>query len=332
MIQQRWLLLSLIMWVFFLHSGCSHKKIREEDRSSSGVAPVSTDSDKEIYGPPISVTGAEADKSFGPQPLPGPPLPPGGFDIQKGYVLVFGPGLAKAAATIGVLKEFEQHKLKISALICTELSAFYCAVYASRGLNALEWVITKVNEKILFDFALLDFKNSVAKGESFLKLIKSTLRGAQLENARVPVFIPLFDTSKGQIEYVHSGSAEAASRDAVTLGGLIGRRDNSVYESAAQSEPWSIDFAKSLGLGNVVAFDFIRDNANVQNRSNLLDRVQEFFRNIKSTLPENPGLRDVESCRVESRFAHYLDFDSRAELVIKGRQAVRAWQQGECIK
>ncbi len=326
--------LALAMLPIFF-SACAHKsEQRVEPKDQVSVAPPEKEKD----------TAASKEKpapgDYGPQPIFGPDIPPKGFeDIREvGVTLVFLPAMAKAWAYVGVIKELEEQKIPIRAIVGMETGALVGALYALRGLHGLQWQLSKFQEETFLDIPLLSLKPRAA-GNELQSLLQKIFRETEIQNFKIPVRIAVSD-KEDHVAFPSKGRVTALLRSAMALPEVM---DPS---SAKERCPWprEVDLVReaiALQRGKIIVVDpFAQDREKDLQAFNLGEagRVTSHLRQYYETVVQEKfptseeswsDLEDNAKALLSLQLADLplMDFNSRAELLYRGVTATKAWMK-----
>ena len=315
---RRWVAALVLGWAAAL-SSCGHAPTRAEvEAAPTSVAPVVPEVLPQVY-----------DAAVGPE-LPVGPLPPEGFSPEKGYVLVLGPGMFRAMAYVGLLKEFHSRGLRINAIVGTEMGAVVGALYALKGAGSMEWALTKLRKDSFSDMPFITVGDKVAKGEVIKYFIGSNVKTSRLEDLKIPVFIALTDADGKPQPLTSHGPMAEILRDAVATRGLMKERAKDALWSATEYAPFPVSEAKALNLGRVIAVDVLTPSAS-QGEGSFEERVGHVMKNARERAESS--LKDADSVIVVPvEGVGYLSFESRAELAYRGKTAAAKWLSNEGLK
>jgi len=334
-----WAPITCVLAVIFLSAfttGCSGKSTRPGDGESPTVmgpppAPEST----ETVGPPLPPsTEAEQTTAPGPNEEQVGPLPGADYTPPKdGYVLVLGPGLARGLAYLGVLREMEERNLSVNAVVGVEIGAVIGGIWASSNLNNLEWEMHKFNKNTLLDFPLLRLGAKIAEGKRLYSFLDESIKVNMLQKMKVPVVIASAITNnEGSAEGLiaeSNGSAKDIIRGAMGLPGILKSYSWEGKErmTAAIEKPFPVEEAKKLGLGKVVCVDVVGRGDNFVAKEPVEEHLGPLMRSVAALARQELKECDhVLTIPVDN--VGYFNFDAKADLIYKGKQAVRRWQGG----
>jgi NTE family protein len=316
-------------------SGCGLKKVRAENtpeaQAQTPVGPVGPAAPGGVtsadMGPPLppAVTQSNIpapEAPVGPQPGPGY-IPP-----KDGFVLVLGPGLARGLAYLGVLREMEEHQLSVNAVVGVEIGAVIAGIWGSSNMNNLEWEMYKFKRETLLDYPLLGFRNNVAEGKKLYAFLNEALKVANLQQTKVPVLIASSSSENGTNNIVveSNGPAKDIIRGAMGIPGIIKPFvvDNKERTSASLDTPFPVAQAKALGVGKIVCVDVIGRGDNFTAKEPVEQHLAALMRSISALARQQEKECDVV-LSVSTEGISYLNFDAKADLIYKGRAAVKKW-------
>lgn len=299
---------SLLFALVILASGCGGKKVRDGG-----------------YAGPYAPSAPSG--SMGPE-LPVGPLPDENYAPPKdAFVLVLGPGLARTMAYLGVIREMEEKQLTISGIVGVEMGAVVGAIWASSNGNALDWEMHKFKKSTLLDFPLLSFKRgTVAEGKAIYSFLAEAVKVDQLEKMRIPLFVASSVRNENGVLFENSGYARDILRGALSIPGILNSYSFAGKErlSAAIENPFPSRRAKDLGLGKVVCVDVLGRGDDFSPQDNVEEHLAALMKSA-STI----GREQLQKCdhviSVPTAGIGYLNFGAKADLIYKGRMAVKSW-------
>lgn len=320
---------NLILIIAFLaamtqFAGCSRGNVRP---TSDTAAP-----------PPIgsSASGASATVAVEQGPPPpesmGPEAPLGPFPAadysppSDGYVLVLGPGLARTFAYIGVLRELENRKIAIHGIVGVETGAMIGALWASSNANSLEWEIHRFKRETLLDVPLFSFRRGAAEGKALLEFLEKSLKVDSLQKMKVPTVIASAVKGSDVVLLEGNGSAKDIIRGAMSIPGIIKPYlwDGKERETAALETPFPVERAKALGVGKVLCVDVVGRGDNFSPKEVVEEQLATLMRSVAAI-----ARRQFKDCdavlSIPADGISYLAFDAKADLINRGRTAVRKW-------
>lgn len=301
-------------------NGCGGKKTRPDQQGEYGPMPNPT-------------PNPTAEAAQGPQPPVGPeepvgPLPSPDFVPPKdGYVLVLGPGLARGLSYIGVLHELEARHVSIRAVVGVEIGSVIAGIWASSNLNNLEWEMHKLKRRTVLDFPMLALGNRVAEGKRLYTFLEKALKVDQLQKMKIPVIVA--SGARGVSEsmlFEQNGSAKDILRGAMAIPGVIKPYTFEGVErvTAAVEQPFPVEKAKDLGLGKVVCVDAVNRGDNFSPKEGVEEQLATLMRSVATTA--RGELKDCDAViSIPMDGVSYLDFDAKADLIYRGKVAVKKW-------
>lgn len=327
MTKTKYLALLIVVLMLLSATGCSQRRVRaaQGDKSEQVSATQNTDQ----MGPPLPPGPVKVDQSndvMGP-PVPMGPLPPADFNAPKdGYVLVLGPGLARALSFLGVLREFERDNLKINAIYGVEMGAVIGTIWASSNSNNLEWVMHNFKRDTLFDPPLLGLRSHVAEGKKLYSFLEESVKVGLLQKTKIPDYVVSAVPGAESVLIESNGSAKDILRGAMSIPGVIKSYifEDKDRETAALEKPFPVAEAKSLGLGKVLCVDVVGRGDNFKPKDSTEQQLATLMRSVASLARQSLKECDaVISVPVDG--IGYLNFESRADLVYQGKLAARKW-------
>lgn len=259
--------------------------------SQSGI-----NSSPDLYGPPE----VQPQQSYGPEPIKVRPV-----------VLVFGPGLARGFAYVGVLRALMEARIPIGAIYSTEMGSLVASLYVlSANMNQFEWGLQKFKED---DFRekpsfLFRKKEQPSEGVKLETHLKSIFGNKDLSQSKIPMRIAIQSKDTGMPIILERGNVVKALRAALAAPSLFtpgiwssGGVDVLAI-SAASTRPFLVTEARRFGVGPVIVVDVLND----QEAAIALDELKEADLVIK---PDVKGIG-------------YLDFQKRSVSAFRGKSAI----------
>lgn len=297
-----------------LVSGCSERAVRTSGSSSilGGSADKPIDKDSRLNQP---------GEIMGPMPAPA-------GTTKENIVLLFGPGLARCLAFVGVLHEFDERKIDIRAVVGVEMGALVAGLWASSNLNTLEWEMYKFKRDTLLDLPLLSMGNKAAEGKKVFKFLENTLKVDQLQSMRLPFYVASISAQPSGNEFLleNNGSTKDVIRGALGIPGILKSHNygDKERESAGLEAPFPAGQVKKLGLGRVVCVDVLGRGNNFSPHEPIEFHLSALMKTT-ATLAREQAKECDSMITIPMDGISYLSFDSRAELIYRGRTATMKW-------
>lgn len=314
-------LLAILLAAF---GGCGGKKTRADSGPDYGPQPPASAES--------APTGEQGGATVGPDAPVGPVPTPDFTPPKDGYVFVFGPGLARALAYIGVLHEIEHRNLPVHAIVGVEMGAVIGGIWASSNLNNLEWEMHKFKKQTLLDMPILGIGRKVAEGKRLSEFLEKALKVDLLQKMKVPLIVAsgtrTDDEESDGVVYESNGSAKNIIRGAMGIPGVIKAHEWEGKEriTAALESPFPVKAAKELGLGQVVCVNVIGRGDDAKTKGVAEEQLNALMRSVATTA--RAQLKDCdEVITVPMDGISYFDFDAKADLIFRGKVAVKKWLQ-----
>lgn len=231
-------------------SGCGHQKSRPESPSTHSV------------GVDVPVNGSEQ--------LPPPPPPKG--EVPK-IGLILGPGGLKAFAHLGVLREFEKHKIPIHSIVGLEWGALVGGLYSIKGkANDLEWQLSKLKKSDLPGHGIWGSTVEAASIKELNTFFDATFGNRKLEEASIPFSCPSSFTSNGKIVWWGQGNFKQTMQKCVAFPPLYHSSQGWVAASFEVEEAAKhlrdqganlIVFVNVVARGSIIKEDRLKDPESV---------------------------------------------------------------------
>ena len=308
-------------------SGCATKKVRAENQPADApaISIVQMGVSGEM-GPPLPPQEApgipSAQGPVGPSPGPGY-VPP-----KDGYVLILGPGLARGLAYLGVIRELEEHQLAINAILGVEIGAVIAGIWASSNTNSLEWEMHKFTRATLLDYPMLGLRNSMAEGKKLYSFLDEAVKVTLLKKMKIPVLIAssALDSVGEDLIIENSGSSRDIIRAAMGIPGILKPFSIDFKErmTAAFEAPFPIVQAKALGVGKTICVDVVGKGNNFIPKEAVEEHLSALMRAVATVA--RPLLKECDVLlSIPTDGISYLNFEVKADLIYKGRLAVKKW-------
>lgn len=291
----------------------------------SGCASKKTGAPGEEVGPALP---EEHGVALPPEVPQGPTLD--GSSSQTGnlpdqnYVLILGPGLARTYAFLGVIRELTANKIPIKAVVGVEMGAVIGAIWLSSNLNNLEWEMHKLKRETLLDVPFLGLRGKVAEGKKIWKFLKEAIRTDELKSFQTPFYV--VSSQNSEVYFENDGPTHEIIRGALALPGILkphawGGRERI---SAAFDKPYPVEKAKDLNVGKTICADVIASGVNYETKDDTEQRISILMKSSVSLARE-----ELKNCdyiiSVKADDVGFLDFEAKAKLIYKGKQAVKLW-------
>lgn len=246
-----------------------------------------------------------------PGPEYGPPVPPEepkyGPDFQdvKPVVLVLGPGLARGYAYTGVIRALVEAKIRIGAIVGTEMGALIGSLYALDGsVNKLEWGVQRFRDDVFeMDDSMISKLLNRNPAEKFESSLERVFGAHDISETKVPMRVLIQPAGAGAKVY-ERGALRLLVRAA--LGNANGfpatDTDGAPSGTAAALRPFDVQDAKALGLGPVIVVDVLDPK-----ESDLYPEMKQ------ADLILQPDVHDISK----------TDFKRRTDAVFAGKAVTR---------
>lgn len=178
---------------------------------------------------------------------------PFNYTIMK-IGLALGSGGAKGLAHIGVLKVFDELKIKPSVISGSSMGAFIGALYAS-GISGDQMIREYKKLSLAQMTSMLDFrwnrKYGFIKGERAIEYFRKNMRCRDFKDTKIPLKVVATDFWNQEQVVFTEGDISEAVRASISIPGLFEPHvyDNRVYIDG--------------GIMNPVPFDIIKDECDI---------------------------------------------------------------------
>jgi NTE family protein len=168
--------------------------------------------------------------------------------------IVLGAGAAKGFAHVGVLKVLEANDVPVHMIVGTSVGSFVGSLYAY-GYTAydLQKIAMGLEKGEIVDLTVPD--NGFVKGEKLEAYVNRMLRGATMENLRVPFYAVATDIGSGEEMVFGKGNTGMAVRASCSIPGIFRpvRIGDRAYVDGGVVSPVAVDAARRLGADVVIA-------------------------------------------------------------------------------
>lgn len=163
-------------------------------------------------------------------------------------------GSLKGAAHIGVLKEIERRKIKVTHLAGTSAGALVAGLYAC-GISAYEM------ENIMMELPIrrfLDFrvgKRGLLRGDRIYNTLLKLTDGRHFKDLTIPFAAVCVDLVSGQLKVIRSGEVAKAIRASIAIPGIFTpvETNNEILVDGYILNNNPADIVKQMGANYVVA-------------------------------------------------------------------------------
>ncbi len=198
---------------------------------------------------------------------------------QLSATLVLGGGGVASFATVGVLKKFEEEKIRINSLIVTGWPAIFAVIYGFTGSSYdTEWFAMKLKKEDFLSGGFLssfnfDFPTPKRIGELVSELVKKS----DLRQSDIAVILTYTHTSNGNFEYISRGHWLDPLLKSVSLPGVYGPYPPKSYFAGISSlNGLDVGYALSRGSERVVSIDMYGDFIESELRDRLKSNKELF--------------------------------------------------------
>lgn len=221
-----------VLFVLFLFS-CGHIQTRQEidlDKSKEEQAKEILEVPEEPEAQPVQIE---------PQELP-----------KVGVIL--GPGLMKAFAHIGVLKQLEQANVSVDYIAGIEWGSLMAGLYAQEGtVHNLEWKLYKFKTESLFKKNFLSF--SKAKSATWFDDYLS--KNLNNNRTKVPFYCPVMDLRRNKVSWLSSGHKKETLKRCLSYPPVFTPYKNTV--AAAFSVKKTAEFLRAKGADLIILINVL---------------------------------------------------------------------------
>lgn len=287
-----------ILATALMAAGCaSGPKARGGDGSKDGGKSTSTSSPNgnETYGP-SSNDANQPLQTYGPAPVQ-----------LKPVTLVFGPGMARGYAHVGVLRALSENKIPVAAIYGTEMGGLMAAMYAAdSNINTFEWALIHLRDEVFTaEHSLIGrfFGNGSPTHGDSQKLedeLKKIFGKKDISQSKIPLRIELQKQGEASPTLVQKGTFVTVLRASMTSPGFFEPVSLNGQSAQAASDVPSITYLCAEARANSQGPVVLIDTASTRNDPSAADLVIR---------PELDGIGP-------------LDFDKKTEAAFRGKKAI----------
>lgn len=321
----------LILSIVFI-AGCATKQIKKKDSTSyvetkGEIGSVKNDGIKkpDEYGPPIPnenvVLKNESPKNEMKQT--------NSSDKEAEYALLLGPGFARTLAYIGVLKVLEEKEFRIRAVMGVEMGALIASIWSGSNANKLEWEMFKFDKDTFREKKLMGGYGGQSEGKNLEKYISKVFSNRRIEDSKLKNYIPVSSKEMNSIQLISKGMLNVWTRVAMSVPGILKAQDENAKQrfSVSIDKPYPVEEFREKSPGKILCVDVLGNKPDIYNE----ERSPEFFSMMKLmvTTAQNNLKQCDDVMTIELDNAGMFDFDAKADLVFKGKEAAEKWYLGK---
>jgi NTE family protein len=237
--------------------------------------------------------------------------------------LVLGAGAAKGFAHVGVLKVLEANHVPIHMVVGTSVGSLVGSLYAY-GYPAydLQKIAMGLERGELVDLTVPD--NGFVKGELLEAYVNRMIRGATMENLRIPFYAVATDIGSGQEMVFGKGNTGLAVRASCSIPGVFQpvRIGDRTYVDGGVVSPVAVDAARRLGADLVIAVD-ITGGVSGSAPETTLDTIFQSVNVMYAKIAANQLSRADVVIHPKVGYIASGDFTKRHEAILEGEKAAQ---------
>jgi NTE family protein len=177
---------------------------------------------------------------------------------KKKIGLVLGGGVARAIAHIGVLKVFDEHKIKIHSIAATSAGSIVAAAYAS-GLDVrvIEEIALRINWSKIIKIAF--FKPGFMTEQGLEDMLKRYIGEKKFSELQVPLSVVATEIKSGKPVVLTHGSVPRAVAASSAFPGVFTPVEigHQYLVDGGISFNLPVDIVRSMGANFTVAVDVV---------------------------------------------------------------------------
>ncbi len=237
--------------------------------------------------------------------------------------LVLGAGAAKGFAHVGVLKVLEANRVPVHMVVGTSVGSLVGSLYAyGYPADDLQKIAMGLERGELVDLTVPD--NGFVKGELLEAYVNRMLRGATMENLRIPFYSVATDIGSGQEMVFGKGNTGQAVRASCSIPGVFQpvRIGDRMYVDGGVVSPVAVDAARRLGADVVIAVAISGGVSGVLPETTL-DTIFQSVNVMYAKIAENQLARADVVIQPKAGNIASGDFTKRHEAILEGETAAQ---------
>lgn len=296
---------------------------------SSASKKRPSDADGEKVGSSLVVSSQVTDPVQGPAP-PAATIKP--------IVLVLSPGGARAFAQAGVIRALSDARIRIGAVLGTEVGGLIAATYAIQPqMNAFEWQLQKIKEtEFIQSSKFLGIGQEYPmEAVALSKQLDQIFGDKSFKDLKIPLILSVEEKNAQSFALIKQGSLTRALRASVAIEGLLKEVlfENREVRASTRAKPYLVQEARALNLGPVVLVDSLAFSSDRIQKTQA-DEIDGDLEDIEKRLSQNyEDARDHHRSEREQadlvitpdvRSIGLLDFKRKNEAIYSGKQSANA--------
>lgn len=241
--------------------------------------------------------------------------------------VVFGPGMARGLAHVGVLEILEENNVPIHCLIGVEMGSVVSVLYSlNKNLNKLQWQVFKLKEDIYLDYPIFSgIRSSLIKPTKFESLLKEYLGFTRLSDYALPVGVGVTEVATQTPKLLQRTPSVESVLASVVLPDIF---ENQVIEGEGEfvtgmtTSPYPVQGAYEMGATHVLVVDLLSDSFSANGLSKREVAIVKQFLVAKSI-----GRFQIQNAnyiiRPKLNSYKFTDFDRRVEIIEAGKAAMQ---------
>ncbi len=238
--------------------------------------------------------------------------------------LVLGGGGARGFAHVGVIRELESAGIPIDLIVGVSVGSLIGALYADTADSfKLEWKAFKIEKKHIFDYKVINIRESLARGEAIVKYIETNLETQFIEQLKIPLAIVAVDLNTGQRVIFRKGLIKTAVRASAAVPGVftpVPFEDKLLVDGGVLGN-LAPQVARDLGADLVIGVDIGKSRTNFSGETpNALNVILESIDIMGSEIVRLNHDQVDFLIKPELGNVGITDFSKKKELIEAGRQ------------
>ncbi|MBL7715940.1 MAG: patatin-like phospholipase family protein [Bdellovibrionales bacterium] len=256
----------------------------------------------------------------------------------KPVVLVLSPGAARAFAQAGVIRALTDAKIRIGAVLGTEVGALIGATYSIQPqMNAFEWQLQKIRETEFIQASrfLGIGQEYPMEAVALSKQLDQIFGNKSFKDLKIPLILSVEEKGAQNFALIKQGSLTKALRASIAIEGLLKevQFENREVRASMRSKPYLVQEARALGIGPVILVDSLAYSSDRIQKTqsddldaDLEDIEKRISQNYEEARDHHRSEREQADLVItpDVRSIGLLDFKRKNEAIYSGKQSVTA--------
>ncbi len=248
------------------------------------------------------------------------------IDVDGAIVaVVFGEGIARSFADVGVMKALEEAKIPVHLVIGTGMGSLMGALYANkRRANDMEWHAMAFTKNDYLDNGILGTYGFIS-GSRVERFLKSRLIHSEIEKLPIPFISVTTNLKNGELMLLEKGPIIKAVQAGMAIPGLFNAIDDGekLLVSGEVRGGIPVDIAVQKGADLIIAVD-LTQNIEQYRFSKARDLTLQSFKISSASLSQEQLKKAHIVIRPKVSHIDVLDFLRKREALLAGYEATQA--------